>query len=88
MTERTTTRPNTVFLGLVLATLFAVMLNSGAAHDLLGASGAAVVAAIIAFAKARFIVSDFMGLRGTVQQRLFDVWLVIVCGGSIALLVR
>jgi undecaprenyl pyrophosphate phosphatase UppP len=82
------TRLNTVFLGLILATLGAVMLNSQAAHDLLTASGAAVVAAIIAFAKARFVVSDFMDLRGTVQQRLFDIWLAVVGVGSIALLLR
>jgi hypothetical protein len=88
MTGRMTTRLNIVFLGLLLATVIAVTLNSHPAHALLTASGAATVAAIIAFTKARFVVSDFMDLRGTVQQRLFDIWLVVACVGSIALLLR
>jgi hypothetical protein len=88
MTERIVTRLNIVFLGLLLATLIAVTLNSHAAHHLLTASGAAAVAATIAFVKARFVVSDFMDLRGTLLQRLFDVWLVVACVGSIALLLR
>jgi hypothetical protein len=49
---------------LVAASLVAVLLNSGTAHELLGASGAAVVATLIALAKARFVASDFTGLRG------------------------
>jgi hypothetical protein len=81
-------RVDIVFIGLAVATFIAVLLNSGAAHDLFTPHGAAAIAAAIAFAKARFVVSEFMGLRGTALQWLFDAWIVVVGAMSIALLLR
>ena len=88
MTRTALARTDLVFIGLVLATLVAVLLTTTAAHDLLTAHGAAAVAAVIALTKARFVVSDFMDLRGTAVQWLFDAWIVLVGGMSIALLLR
>lgn len=34
------------------------------------------------------VISDFMELRGTAQQRLFDGWVIIVGAGSVALFLR
>jgi hypothetical protein len=81
-------RADIVFPALAVATFIAVLLNSATAHHLLTPHGAAAIAAAIAFAKARFVVSDFMGLRGTAMQRLFDAWIVGVGVMSIALLLR
>ena len=88
MNKAAIARTDIVFVGLVLATLVAVLLATTAARDLLTAPGAAAIAAVIAFAKARFVVSDFMDLRGTALQWLFDAWIVLVGGMSIALLLR
>jgi hypothetical protein len=81
-------RADVVFAALVVATVVAVLLNSAAAHALLTARGAAAAAAIIAFAKARFVVSDFMELRGTRAQVIFDVWLLAAAAASAVLLLR
>ncbi len=82
------TRPFTVYVGLVLATLVALTLSTQHAHELLSARGAAAIAALIAFVKARYVALDFMELRGTVMQRAFDTWLLVVGICSLALVIR
>lgn len=81
-------RADTVYICLMVATLMAMALSTGEARDLLGVHGAAGLATVIAFVKARYVMLDFMELRNTGMQRGFDVWLLAVGLGSLALIVR
>lgn len=81
-------RTRLVYLGLIVATLLATGLSAGAAESLLSARGAAAMAAVIAFIKVRYVVLDFMELRGTIMSRAFDAWILIVGAMSVALMLR
>lgn len=82
------TRLKIVYIGLVIVTILSLGLTSDFAHSLLSARTVACIAAVIAFIKARFVVAEFMELRGTTMQRVFDVWLLVVGIGSLALAFR
>lgn len=78
-----------VVLGvLVVLTLVALWFTTTPAHDLLSGRGAAAVAATIAFIKARFVALEFMELRGTRVQPLFDGWLAVVGAVCLVLVLR
>jgi hypothetical protein len=81
-------RADVVYAGLLLATVATVWFTTRTAHELLSARGASVAVLVVAFAKAHFVVSDFMGLRRTATGRLFDAWLVVVCAGCVVLTLR
>lgn len=49
---------------------------------------ASVIIAVVAFIKARLVISDFMELRGTTAMRLFDVWLLACCAACVWLILR
>lgn len=80
--------PRRVLAALVALTFAALALTAAPLRDALGIGPAAALAAVLAFVKVRFVISDFMELRGTPQQWLFDGWVVIVGAGSVILLLR
>lgn len=80
--------PRLVLALLVVLTFAALTLTTAPLQDLLGIREAAALAAVLAFVKARFVVSDFMELRGSRQQWLFDVWVIVVGAGSVVLFLR
>lgn len=82
------TRLGAVYIGLVLVTVLSLGLTSDAMHNLLSLRGAAAAAAVIAFIKARYVVLDFMELRGTAMQMPFDLWLFVVGTLSLVLTLR
>lgn len=69
-------RVTIVYIALAVVTCACLWLTSAAASGLFTPRGAAAAAAVIAVVKARFVVSDFMALRGTRAQPIFDAWLV------------
>ncbi|MBA0126845.1 cytochrome C oxidase subunit IV family protein [Haloechinothrix sp. YIM 98757] len=82
-------RPRNVYIGLVVVTVISLAVAGGAAHGLLTARVAATTATVLAFAKARFVVLDFMELRHAARVRsYFDAWLAVVCLGCAVLLLR
>jgi len=81
-------RLSVVFVALVVVTVISLGLTSDAMHDLLSLRGAAAVAAVIAFIKARYVALDFMELRGTAMQMPFDIWFLVVGAASLALTLR
>ena len=81
-------RADLVWAGLLVATVATVWFTTRTAHELLSARGATVAVLVVAFAKAHFVVSDFMGLRRTATGRVFDAWLVVVCAGCVVLTLR
>lgn len=82
------TRTGAVYVGLVIVTVLSLGLTSDAMHNLLSLRGAAAAAAVIAFIKARYVVLDFMELRGTAMQLSFDLWLLVVGTISLVLTLR
>lgn len=82
------TRLGAVYVGLVVVTVLSLGLTSDAMHNLLSLRGAAAAAAVIAFIKARYVVLDFMELRGTAMQMSFDFWLLVVGTVSLVLTLR
>lgn len=82
------TRTGAVYVGLVIVTVLSLALTSDAMHNLLSLRGAAAAAAVIAFIKARYVVLDFMELRGTAMQLSFDLWLLVVGTISLVLTLR
>lgn len=82
------TRLSAVFIGLVLITALSLGFTSDAMHGLLSLRGAAAAAALIAFIKARYVMLDFMELRGTAMQLPFDLWLLLVGGICLVLTLR
>ncbi|MDH1440499.1 cytochrome C oxidase subunit IV family protein [Pseudomonas sp. GD03721] len=82
------TRLGAVFIGLVLITSLSLGFTSDAMHGLLSLRGAAAAAAVIAFIKARYVVLDFMELRGTAMQLPVDLWLLVVGAISLVLTLR
>lgn len=44
------------------------------------------VVAIVAFIKARYVILDFMELRGTRVMRIFDLWLMTACAVCVFLI--
>ncbi|MFT3792274.1 MAG: cytochrome C oxidase subunit IV family protein [Rudaea sp.] len=80
-------RPRNVFIALVLATFFTFGLALVSGHWIPGGT-VAVLATLIAFVKARFVIGDFMGLRGTRAIRMFDIWLLVACAVCLALVYR
>ncbi|GAA1750342.1 cytochrome C oxidase subunit IV family protein [Aeromicrobium alkaliterrae] len=81
-------RVQAVFVLLVTLTLVALWFTTSSAHDLLSGRGAAAVAAAVAFVKARFVALEFMELRGTRVQPLFDGWLAVVGVVCLVLVLR
>jgi hypothetical protein len=77
-----------VYIGLIGATLLALVFSTNGVQNLLSARGAAAAAAVIAFIKVRYVALDFMELRGTVMQKAFDAWILLVGGMSVALMLR
>lgn len=81
-------RQRIVYIGLALISilLFAGMeLGVAGAHP--GKRASALVA-FIAFVKARYVILDFMELRGTRIMRSFDVWLLACCAVCISLILK
>jgi hypothetical protein len=82
------TRLKIVYICLMAVTILSLGLTSDMAHSVLSVRAVAIIAAIIAFVKARYVVLEFMELRGTMMQRAFDLWLLVVCVGSLTLAFR
>lgn len=81
-------RINIVYFCLVAITILSVGLTTDMAHSLFSARTVAGMAAILAFIKARYVMLEFMELRGTLMQRVFDCWLLIACLASMLLAFR
>jgi hypothetical protein len=77
-----------VYICLMSITLASLCLTSHAVHNWLSLRGVTSIAAVIAFIKARYVMLEFMELRGTSMQLAFDLWLFIVGVSSIALALR
>lgn len=77
----------TVYLGLLVATLLVAALSLAPGPQQ-NSPAFVAIAAVVAVGKARFIVLDFMALRGTRMQRAFDAWLLLIGTLSAALLLR
>ncbi|GAA5129564.1 cytochrome C oxidase subunit IV family protein [Haloechinothrix salitolerans] len=83
------TRPRNVYFGLLLVSVATLVLVTEEVQDVLSAKVAAAIAVTIAFGKARFVVLDFMELRHAARVRtFFDTWLVVMCLGCVALILR
>lgn len=81
-------RASAIYALLVVLTVVAVVFTTPFAHDLLTAKGAFCIATVVAFVKVRFVVMDFMELRGTAIARFAEAWILVVGLISLALILR
>lgn len=77
-----------VYIVLMIVSVISLGLTSDIAHSALSVRSVECVAAVIAFIKARYVMLEFMELRGTLMQLVFDVWLLVAGVGSLLLAFR
>jgi len=84
----TTNVQRIVYYALVLVSLFLFIGFETGFGGMQSKRGISAAIAIIAFIKARYVVLDFMELRGTKIMRLFDAWLLLACTVCVLLILR
>lgn len=81
-------RQRIVFVALLLVS---ILLFAGLELGLAGAhpgKKASALVAFIAFVKARYVILDFMELRGASIMRIFDLWLLACCALCVSLILK